>query len=68
MIQIKEGHIVIPMPASNEYNIPLTECKSYESILGWVIKISEKSWVTREIIEEFIKTALKQNKLNRPLT
>jgi hypothetical protein len=54
------------MPPSQEYNIPLNKCNTLEKILGWVIHLLEKSWVTKEIVNEFIETALKQNNLTRP--
>lgn len=66
MFPIKEDNIVIPMPPSQEYNIPLSKCDNMEKILGWVIHLLEKSWVTKEIIDEFIQTALKHHNINRP--
>ncbi len=66
MFQIEQNHIVIPMPPSQEYNIPLNKCNTLENILGWVIHLLEKDWVTKDIVDEFIETALKEHNLTRP--
>lgn len=55
MFPIQQDHIVIPMPPSQEYNIPVSKCNNMEKILAWVIHLLEKSWVTKEIIDEFIQ-------------
>jgi hypothetical protein len=51
---IKGGSIVL-----NEkgYEIQLSGCDSAAKILGWVVHLSEKAWVTREIIRSFVVKA-----------
>lgn len=65
MFPIKKSYIVIPRPPKFEYNIPLTDCDTYRKILSRVHDLSEKSWVSRELIEKFINTALHQHNLPR---
>lgn len=66
MFPIIDDHIVVPSPATPpEYNIPLSKCDSKEKILDWVLQLLEKNWVTKELVEEFIKTAMNAHKLKR---
>ncbi len=66
MFQIIENHIVITTPNDQEYSVPLSRCDTYEKILSWVYHLSEKTWVTTEVVNEFIKTALNEHGLSYP--
>ena len=63
-VAVKEGHIVINV--TYEYNIALDTCRSYENILGWVLHLTEKTWMTNEILERFILLACHESGLERP--
>lgn len=63
-IEVKEDHIVINVVY--EYNIPLNRCRNYTEILGWVLHLSEKTWVTSKLLRRFIHVALKANELKVP--
>jgi len=65
-VTIDNGFIVIEQPASTQYEIPLSKCQSYESILSWVLHLDEKSWITREVLTEFTKQALNASDLPHP--
>ena len=66
MFPIIQDHIVIPITPLQDYNIPISKCDNMEKVLGWVIHLLEKSWVTKEIIDKFIQTALNHHNLTRP--
>lgn len=53
-IQIKDG-------AAAPYIIELFRCNTEEKILAWVLHLTEKTWVTCDIINEFIQLASERN-------
>lgn len=63
-VSVKEGHIVINV--TYEYNIPLETCQSYKNILSWVLHLTEKTWITTEVLERFILVACLEAGLERP--
>ena len=40
-----------------EYEIPIADCKSYERILHWAWHLTEKTWMTTDILRRFIEVA-----------
>jgi len=40
------------------YNIPLEHLKTERGILKWTLHLAEKSWVSREQLEDFMQAAL----------
>lgn len=67
MILVKNGEFVISIPAGGTYEIPVSGCNEYVKILAWVIQLTDKTWVTKEILEEFMHAALDEQNLPRPL-
>lgn len=60
IIQVDETHIIIHIPGDHidgEYEIALSRCKTAEQVVGWIFQLSEKNWVTRDILRRFIKVA-----------
>ena len=51
-VKIEDGHIVINV--NYEYNIALNRVDTSEKILWWVIHLSEKTWMTTEILRRFV--------------
>ena len=66
MYPIINDSIAVPMPSTGEYKIPLEDCDNYNKILACVILLSEKSWISGEIISKFIETSLINHELHRP--
>ena len=64
MVYITEGHVVINV--HYEYNIPLDACRTYESIVGWILQLSEKTWMTTELTRRFIYIVCRENGLKIP--
>lgn len=64
IIQVKEGHIVINV--EYEYNIALHRCDTLEKILAWAYHLTEKTWMTQEILRHFIAVACNEHNLNLP--
>ena len=63
-MHVEEGCIVITI--TNEYNIPLTRCKTLDEILAWVFHLSEKTWIEREDLRYFIRLACNENNIDVP--
>ena len=47
------GHPGLP----KSYDVALNRCSTPESILGWVHHLSEKNWVSKKMLREFIEIA-----------
>lgn len=41
------------------YSIPVDECATRDDVLRWLRQLSEKSWVTTQVIEDFAKALIK---------
>jgi hypothetical protein len=52
LVTISDGCLSINGPS--QYEIALSRCATAEAILQWVRHLSEKTWVTTEIIEQFV--------------
>jgi len=51
-IYLQDEYIIINV--GREYPIALTRCNTPEKALGWVFQLSEKSWMTTEILRRFV--------------
>lgn len=40
-----------------EYEIPIADCKSHERILHWAWHLTEKTWMTTDVLRRFIEVA-----------
>lgn len=65
MVYIEEGHIVINV--HYEYNVPLDRCDTHEKILAWALHLTEKTWMTMDVLERFIRLAMAQHGLEAPM-
>ena len=59
-----DGWITIHGPY--EYEIELIRCDSHFKIIDWVLHLSEKDWMTTDMINQFIDIALRSNGLKHP--
>lgn len=48
------------------YFIEKSRCRTYHEILSWALQLTEKTWVGREVIREFIEKASAAAGLERP--
>lgn len=62
-LRVKGNCIVFHIPNCDEYAIELSRCNSAESILGWVHHLSEKRWISTELICRFIELATSHHKI-----
>ena len=60
-VSVKENHIVINV--SYEYNIALSRCDTAEKLLHWVWHLTEKTWITNDVMRRFIEVACRENKI-----
>lgn len=64
IVFVDDGYIVIDLnelcDAPTTYDIPLKECETAEQILGWVWQLSEKTWLTAEVLRRFVAIATEQ--------
>ena len=58
---IADGHIVINV--EYEYNIDLQRCNTPEKLLHWIWHLTEKTWMTNDVMRRFIQIACKENKI-----
>lgn len=64
IVTVKDG--VITINVAYEYHISLDRCRDFGEILNWVVHLTEKSWMTTDILRYFIKVACTQNDLEIP--
>lgn len=64
LVSIQGDHITIQKGGG--YDIPLAECDSHERIVAWTIQLTDKSWMSAQIVNRFVKLALNEHKLGYP--
>ncbi len=63
-IYVEDGHIVINTKVGGKYRIALKRCNTYKKIIRWLLHLSEKTWMTVEIMEYFIIVACEANQID----
>jgi len=58
-VYVKDDNIVINV--AYEYNIEKHRCDTAEKILAWVQQLSDKTWMSCEVMGIFIAVACKEN-------
>lgn len=53
MVYIADDHYVINV--KYEYNIPRAECSTKEQLLQWVAHLTEKTWMSVEVMRYFMQ-------------
>ena len=61
LCRIEDGFIVLGDEIN--YAIKLSRCASYEKIVWWVSHLSEKTWMTLDLLARFIETACEHHGL-----
>lgn len=64
IVKVIDDHIVINV--HDAYNIHIERCNTHEKILAWVFHLTEKSWMTKEILRHFIRVAHDESGLEIP--
>lgn len=65
MVYVEEGHIVINV--HYEYNIELGRCDTHAKIVAWAIHLTEKTWMTQEVLRRFMHLAMAEHGLEAPM-
>lgn len=63
-LHIKGKSIVFCIPGRENYAIELSRCNSAESILEWVHHLSEKKWISVELLNRFINLTAEHHELH----
>lgn len=61
LVTIEDGCFNVHNPEryDNVYSIPISECGERDDILRWLRQLSEKRWVTVQVIEDFAKAMIR---------
>lgn len=59
-----EGDSIIIHDGSN-YQIEFSRCNTPEKILSWVLQLTEKPWMTTEILNRFVELACQKHSIER---
>jgi hypothetical protein len=62
-VSIESGYVSIKTPGAQDYDIPLVDIKTNKQLVEWIHHLTEKTWVTGEIIHDVIDAAVIANKL-----
>lgn len=60
-VYIQNKHIIINV--THEYNIGLNRCDTAEKLLHWIWHLTEKSWMTKDTMREFIEVACQESNI-----
>lgn len=60
-VRVEDGHIIINV--EYDYEIPVADCDTEPKLLGWILQLLEKTWMTKEVLERFIHVAARQSNL-----
>ena len=63
LVSIDGGYISIKIPDAQDYDISLSDIKTNKQLVQWIHHLTEKTWVTREIVHDVIDAAVFANKL-----
>lgn len=55
-ISVRDDAIVINV--THPYAIPFNECRTDAEILRWAAQLSEKTWMTRALLNRFLRLAM----------
>lgn len=60
LVTIDDGYFNVHHPEQygNIYDIRINECTERDDILLWLRQLSEKSWVTTQVLEDFVKALI----------
>ncbi|WP_421789328.1 hypothetical protein [Hyphobacterium sp.] len=58
-VRVEDGHLVIDV--KYEYNIHLSRIDTPEKVVSWVYHLTEKTWMTTEVLREVLKTVSNEN-------
>lgn len=61
LVTVADGHFDVhdPEQYGSVYSIPISSCTERDDILRWLRQLSEKSWVTPLVIEDFAKAMIR---------
>jgi len=62
MCYIKDDLLILQV--GGEYNIALSRCDTAEKLLTWVHHLSEKTWMTRELLQFFMEKVADHHRID----
>lgn len=66
LVTIDDGYFDVHDPDQYDsvYSIPISRCTERDDILCWLRQLSEKTWVTTLVIEDFVKAMIQHFGVN----
>lgn len=61
-VYIEDDHYVINV--KYEYNIPRANCSTQEQLLGWVAHLTEKNWMSIDVMRYFMQVVSADRNFN----
>lgn len=58
-VRVEDGHIIVNVEYG--YEIPIVDCNTEAKLLGWILQLLEKNWMTNDVLERFIHVAARQS-------
>lgn len=50
-----------------KYDLPLNRCRTHTEILGWILQLSGKQWMTRAHVAHFIRLVCEVQGIRMPM-
>lgn len=64
-VWIDDGYVVFStFEGASTYEIPLSEASDEKQILRWVLHLSPKAWVEKDVLAAFIDLCLQHHKIH----
>src|SRR5690242_18190129 len=61
---IEAGNIEFDVEGLDTYRVPLSDCDTHAKILGWAIHLSEKIWISKDVLAHFMEIACEHHGLD----
>ena len=60
LVTIDDGYFAVhdPQQYGSIYDIRISDCTERDDILRWLRRLSEKSWVTKRVLEDFVNVMI----------
>lgn len=60
LVTIDDGYFAVhdPQQYGSIYDIRISDCTERDDILRWLRQLSEKSWVTKRVLEDFVNVMI----------
>ncbi|MBE8597879.1 hypothetical protein [Xenorhabdus sp. BG5] len=64
ILRITDKHFIFHFNGMDQYEIPVSDCNTPEKLLSWVFHLTEKRWMSVDLLRHFIRAASHKSKIS----